>query len=417
MCTICIREGVWDKPIEEGKECRICGKDRWYSWCTFDYVGSEAEDHVPHKVDNPLAVFTDWLLHHWKKPKKAKRKMQKELPKTIQKRLDNPRPGPNPPIEMEVDEESEEQQLEEPMDIEDLLGDGPMNIEEERNNRKRKRPTQTKPKGRRRRGPKKNRFLDMEADVEDDDGEDDMEEDEMDLDDSFIAPEEELAEEMENDDYHHLNPYLHKEIVLRQKEFPINNNDAQSNNGTNSDEEAPQQPNPMPVYEIDEFGHLQTPSPTPMADENDDDIDSECSEALGIRRNPTPTDEFFVDKPGIDKEGWRIMNQLLHNDVKAAAIKKKRERDAELKRLERKNNREVVTYAYAHFGQKYDNVGDLVFSFYIYFQVLVYGELLRQNYKPDVIKQGSRLYEVKVRTTANTGPISLRDRFVLFGFM
>jgi hypothetical protein len=310
-------------------------------------------------VDNPLAVFTDWLLHHWKKPKEVKRKQQKELPKAIQKRVDNFHPGQNPPIVMDVDlvEENEEQQLEEPMDIEGLLGDDQMGIEEEENRRKRKMPSQQqqqKPK-RKRRASKKNRFLDMEADVEDDDGEDDMEEDELDLDDSFIAPEEELAEEMEGDDYHHLNPYLYKEFVPRQKEFRINNNDAQSNNGTNSEEEQQQQSSPKAVYEIDEFGHMQTPSPTPMAADNDD-LDSECSEALGIRRNPTPTDEYFVDKPGIDKEGWRIMRDLLHNDVKAQAIKKKRERDAERKKLERMNNREVVTYAYAHFGQKYDNV-------------------------------------------------------------
>jgi hypothetical protein len=222
---------------------------------------------------------------------------------------------------------------------------------------------QQKPK-RKRRGPNKNRFLDMEADVEDDDGEDDMEEDELDLDDSFIAPEDELAEEMEGDDYHHLNPYLHKEIVPRQKETP-NNSDAQSNDGSISDEEfeqQQQQQNPEPIYEIDEFGHMQTPSPTPMAAENDD-LDSECSEALDIRRNPTPSDEYFVDKPGIDKEGWRIMRNLLHNDVKAQAIKKKRERDAERKKLERYNNREVVTYAYAHFGQKYDNVCEFFLCF------------------------------------------------------
>jgi hypothetical protein len=270
-------------------------------------------------------------------------------------------------MEVDLAEENEEQQLEEPIDIEGLLGDDQMGIEEEENKRKRKRPMQQqqKPK-RKRRGPKKNRFLDMEADVEDDDGEDDMEEDEMDLDDSFIAPEDELAEEMEGDDYHHLNPYLHPEFVPRQKE--VYNNKAKSIDGSISDDEVEQQqqqqqPNPEPIYEIDEFGHLQTPSPTQMATENDDDLDSECSEALGIRRNPTPCDEFFVDKPGVDKEGWRIMNQLLHNDVKAAAIKKKRERAAELKKLERKNNREVVTYAYAHFGQKYDNVGSKFICF------------------------------------------------------
>jgi hypothetical protein len=356
MCTICIREGVWDKPIET--ECRICGKDRWYSWCSFDYDVSKAEKHIPDKVDNPLAVFTDWLLHHWKKSKEVKRKKQKELPKALQKRVDNFQPGQNPPIVMEVDvaEENEEQQLEEPMDIEDLLGDDQMGMEEQENRRKRKISTQSqqKPK-RKRRGPMKNRFFDMEADVEDDDGEDDMEEDELDLDDSFIAPEDEVAEEMDADDYHHLNPYLHNGFVPRQKEFPINNNDAKSDNGTNSDDGEEQQQSPMSVTAIDD-DLQQQPTPALMADENDNDLDSECSEALGIRRNPTPCDEFFVDKPGIDKEGWRVMNQLHHNDVKAAAIKKKRERDAERKKLERMNNREVVTYAYAHFGQKYDNV-------------------------------------------------------------
>jgi hypothetical protein len=322
---------------------------------------TQAEKHIPDKVDNPLAAFTNWLLHHWKKPKEVKRKQQKELPKAIQKRVDNFHPGQNPPIVMDVDvaEENEEQQLDEPMDIEGLLGDDQMGNEEEVNKRKRKMPTQEqqKPK-RKRRGPKKNRFLDMEADVEDDDGEDDMEEDELELNDSFIAPEEELAEEMEGDNYQHLNPYLHKGFVPRQNKVQ-NNNEVQSNDGTNSEEEQQQQSSSKAVYEIDEFGHMQIPSPTPMAADNDD-LDSECSEALGIRRNPTPCDEFFVDKAGVDKEGWRIMNQLLHNDVKAAAIKKKRERDAERKKLERMNNREVVTYAYAHFGQKYDNVGSLL---------------------------------------------------------
>jgi hypothetical protein len=231
-----------------------------------------------------------------------------------------------------------------------------MGIEEDENKRKRKRPMQQqqKPK-RKRRGPKKNRFLDMEADVEDDDGEDDMEEDELDLNDSFIAPEEELAEEMEGNEYQHLNPYLHPGFVPRQKEVR-NNNELQSFDGTISDEEEQQQPSsPMSIAEIVDDAQQQ-PSPAPIANENDD-LDSECSEALDIRRNPTPCDEYFVDKPGIDKDGWRIMRDLLHNDVKASAIKKKRERDAERKKLERKNNREVVTYAYAHFGQKYDNVG------------------------------------------------------------
>jgi hypothetical protein len=196
----------------------------------------------------------------------------------------------------------------------------------------------------------------MEADVEDDDGEDDMEEDELDLDDSFITPEDELAGEMEADDYHHLNPYLHKEFVPRQKEFVINNSDALSNDGTNLEEAQQQQESsPMSIVEIDDAPQQQ-PTPAPMADENDD-LDSECSEALGIKRNPTPCEESFLDKPGIDKEGWHIMNELHDNDVKASAIKKKRERDAGRKNLERYNNREVVTYAYAHFGQKYDNVG------------------------------------------------------------
>jgi hypothetical protein len=351
MCTICIREGLWNKPIE--KECRICGKERWYSWCSFDYDVSKAEKHIPKNVDNPLAAFTDWLLHHWKKPKEVKKKQQKELPKALQKRVDNF----HPVMDVDVAEKNEEQKLNEPMDIEDLLGDDQMGIEEEENRRKRKLPTQQqhqKPK-RKRRAPKKCRFLDMEADVEDNDGEDDMEEDELDLNDSFISPEDELAEEMEADDYHHLNPYLHKEFVPRQKEFPINNNDAQSNNCTNSDDGEEQQPSPMSLVEINDDPQQQ-PTPAPMADENDD-LDSGCSEALGIKRNPTPCDEYFVDKPGIDKEGWRIMNELHFNDVKAAAIKKKRERDSERKKMERKNNREVVTYAYAHFGQKYDNVG------------------------------------------------------------
>jgi hypothetical protein len=259
-------------------------------------------------------------------------------------------------MNVDVAEENEELQLEEPMDIEGLLGDDQMGIEEEENRRKRKLPTQEqhqKPK-RKRRAPKKCRFLDMEADVEDDDEEDDMEEDELDLNDSFIAPEDELAEEMESDDYHHLNPYLHKEFVPRQKEFPTNNNDIRSNTGTSSDDGEEQQPSPMSVLKIGDEPQQQ-PTPAPMADENDD-LESECSEVLGVRRDPTPCDEYFVDKPDIGKEGWHIMRELLHNDNKAAAIKKKRERDAERKKLERKNNREVVTYAYAHFGQKYDNV-------------------------------------------------------------
>jgi hypothetical protein len=363
MCTICIREGIWDKPIE--KECRICGKNRWYSWCSFDYDLTQAEKHIPDKVDNPLAAFTEWLLHHWKKPKEVKRKQQKELPKAIQKRVDNFHPGQNPPIVMDVDvaEENEEQELEEPMDVEDLLGDGQMGIEEDENKRKRKRPTEQRQKPKRkRRGPKKNRFLDMEADVEDDDGEDDMEEDELDMDDSFIAPEDELAEEMEMDDYHHPNPYLHKNTVPQQKVVFINNSDAQSNDGTNSEEEQQQQSNSKAVYEIDEFGHMQTPSPTLMASD-DDDLDSECTEALGIRRTKTPSDDYFAEHPGIDKAGWRTMFDNFHKDIKAAAIKKKRERDAERKKLERKNNRQVVTYAYAHFGQKYDNVGSKFICF------------------------------------------------------
>jgi hypothetical protein len=195
----------------------------------------------------------------------------------------------------------------------------------------------------------------MEADVEDDDGEDDIEEDELDLNDSFIAPEEELAEEMETDEYQHLNPYLHPGFVPRQNKV-LNNNELQSNDGNNSDdEELLQASSPVSIAEIIEEVQQQ-PSPAPKADENDD-LDSECSEALGIVRTKTPSDDYFADKPGMDKAGYRIMFDNFHKDIKAAAIKKKRERDAERKKLERMNNREVVTYAYAHFGQKYDNVG------------------------------------------------------------
>jgi hypothetical protein len=352
MCTICIREGIWDKPIE--KECRICGKDRWFSWCSFDYDISKAEDHAHYKVDNPLAEFTDWLLKHWKKPKEAKKKQQKALPKSIQKRLQQPQPGPNAPSVMEVDmadKNEEKEQLEESMDVEDLLGDDQMDIEDEENSRKRKRITQDKPK-RKRIAPKKCRYFDMEADVEDADGEDDMEDDETDLDDSFIAPEEELAEEMEADDYRHLNPYLHEGFVPHQMELPKHKNEADSIDGSNFDEEG--RSSPISVTEIDD-SQQQQPSPA-QATENDD-IDSECSVALGIRRDTTPSDDYFEKKPSTDKEEWRIRRELLHNDIKVAAIKKKRERDAEKKKMELKNNREVVTYAYSHFGQKYDNVG------------------------------------------------------------
>jgi hypothetical protein len=258
---------------------------------------------------------------------------------------------------MDVDEaeENEEKQLDAPKDIEDLHGDDQMGMEEEENRRKRKMPSQQqqKPK-RKRRGPKKNRFLDMEADVEDDDGEDDTEEDELDMDDSFIAPEDELAEEMETEDYHHLNPYLHEDFVPHQTELPNHNNEAQSIDGTNSDEE--RQSSPMSDVKIDD---AQQQPPSPVQTDENEDIESECSMALGIRRDTTPSDDYFENRPGTDKEGWLIRRELLHNAIKAAAIKKKRERDAEKKKLERINNREVVTYAYAHFGQKYDNVGYL----------------------------------------------------------
>lgn len=64
MCTRCIEIGIWDKPLGKKDPCKICGENRWYSWASFDYEGSEKNIHTLAKQDRDiLPDFVNWLLH------------------------------------------------------------------------------------------------------------------------------------------------------------------------------------------------------------------------------------------------------------------------------------------------------------------------------------------------------------------
>uniref|UniRef100_A0A183CP96 DNA-directed DNA polymerase n=1 Tax=Globodera pallida TaxID=36090 RepID=A0A183CP96_GLOPA len=58
-CTRCIEKDVWDKELE--KACAICGPLRFYSWAPFYYDDTDVDRAF--RVDDPLAAFTKWLLH------------------------------------------------------------------------------------------------------------------------------------------------------------------------------------------------------------------------------------------------------------------------------------------------------------------------------------------------------------------
>ena len=65
--------------------------------------------------------------------------------------------------------------------------------------------------------------------------------------------------------------------------------------------------------------------------------------------------------------------------------------------LYEQNNR-YPTYAFAHFGGRYDCT-------------LIFGEIIRNGICPDIIRQGNRLYEMKIDKTSKTTKTFFRDSF------
>jgi hypothetical protein len=68
VCSRCIENGSWDKPLT--KSCEICGRHRNYSWAPFDYEGTKMD--VKKKTKDPLGRFVHWLLTNWLKKKGKK---------------------------------------------------------------------------------------------------------------------------------------------------------------------------------------------------------------------------------------------------------------------------------------------------------------------------------------------------------
>ena len=61
-------------------------------------------------------------------------------------------------------------------------------------------------------------------------------------------------------------------------------------------------------------------------------------------------------------------------------------------------NERYPTYAFAHFGGRYDCT-------------LIFGEIIRKGIRPDIIRQGNRLYEIKIDRTTKIPKTSFRDSF------
>jgi hypothetical protein len=70
VCSRCIENGSWDKPLV--KSCEICGRHRNFSWAPFDYSGTKMD--VKKKTNDPLGEFVEWLLTNWLKKKNKKGK-------------------------------------------------------------------------------------------------------------------------------------------------------------------------------------------------------------------------------------------------------------------------------------------------------------------------------------------------------
>lgn len=58
ICTRCIEDGTWSQPLDQ--PCDICGDYRTRTWAPFDISDVHSERHK--RTDNPLTLFTEWLL-------------------------------------------------------------------------------------------------------------------------------------------------------------------------------------------------------------------------------------------------------------------------------------------------------------------------------------------------------------------
>ena len=63
------------------KPCNICGDKRYFSWAPFNYDQEKTPVDQHYETDEPLAEFTNWILHYFKiKPKKKQKKSRKNNP-------------------------------------------------------------------------------------------------------------------------------------------------------------------------------------------------------------------------------------------------------------------------------------------------------------------------------------------------
>ena len=60
MCTKCIADGKWDKPLGP-EECELCEGYRYVSFSEYELPDPSVSDHHITS-NNPLGSFVDWLL-------------------------------------------------------------------------------------------------------------------------------------------------------------------------------------------------------------------------------------------------------------------------------------------------------------------------------------------------------------------
>ena len=58
ICTQCITNGSWNRPLQQS--CNICGDYRTRTWSPFEISDIHSDNHK--QTDSPLTDFTEWLL-------------------------------------------------------------------------------------------------------------------------------------------------------------------------------------------------------------------------------------------------------------------------------------------------------------------------------------------------------------------
>ena len=61
ICTACLREGDWNKPLKE--VCHICGEHRTFTWSIADFKETPVDKKFITK--KPLVKFVRWLLYNF----------------------------------------------------------------------------------------------------------------------------------------------------------------------------------------------------------------------------------------------------------------------------------------------------------------------------------------------------------------